>query len=99
MRVCVRPGAGAVNAISAPSFSLRPKFVEQRLRLSQIARVEAFGRKPEQADLVRHPACPGRARAAPYSSPRAVPKILLVVDVQLRERPRNTLSRYNTSTD
>ena len=49
--------------------------------------------------LVRHPACPGRARAAPYSSPRAVPKILLVVDVQLRERPRNTLSRYNTSTD
>jgi hypothetical protein len=44
MRVCVRPGAGAVNAISAPSFSLRPKFVEQRLRLSQIARVEAFGK-------------------------------------------------------
>lgn len=32
-----------MNAISAPSFSLRPKFVEQRLSLFEIERVEAFG--------------------------------------------------------
>ena len=59
----------------------QPPLVEECLRLFQIERVEAL-RKPavdrSEQDRGLHPACPERARAAPYSSPCAVPRTCLL---------------------
>ena len=92
-RVTMSAPCGAVARCSrcAPSC---PQLVEQRLRLFQIERVEAFGepavdRSEKIAGLL--PACPDRARAAPCSSRRGVPRILLAAGARPRARARNTL--------
>ena len=56
------------------------QLIEQRLRLLQIARVEAFSEPPvNRSKAVRALAapCPGRVRGARGSSPRAAPEICL----------------------
>src|SRR5580704_13255536 len=50
--------------------------------------------RPEREDRGLAAACPDRARAAPSSSLRAVPRILLVVDVQPRVRDQNAFRLF-----
>src|SRR4029077_9209008 len=47
---------------------------------------------PEREAREPHPASPGRARGAPCSSPRAVPRTLPAAGEQSSERARNTLA-------
>ena len=59
------------------------QLVEQRLSLFQIERIETFSEPavPEREAREPHPACPGRARAAPCSLRRGVPKIGLLLTI------------------
>ena len=70
------------------------QLLQQRLRVLQIARVEAF-RKPAGTGSQQFarfaPPWPGRARGAPCSLRRAVPRILSVVDARPRVRARKRL--------
>src|SRR6266566_937103 len=81
----------AVGSRSASISSFRPTRQATPLPLSDRAcrSLRRTSRRPERA--VRGPAatCHENAKGAPYSSPHAAPKILLVVDEQLRARARS----------
>ena len=75
------------------------KLVEQRLRLLQVVRVEAFGepavdRSEQVASLCSFP---DRARAEPCSLLRAIPRTLLVARAQPGVHARNALRPFATS--